>query len=128
MIHVRHSKVVLFAIVALFPSQSQAGNINGVVQELNGTPIVGATITVRDLATGQRVGTSQSKAGGLYNVSLPDDAAVSVTFVDGIHVPASLVGVSGNVGLNNFAIFMPVRQIPCRTEGYAKRSCFRSYR
>lgn len=90
------------------PAVASAGNIKGVVQELNGTPIVGATITVTDLATGRVVGTAQSVGGGAFSIDLPNGSAVSVTFTDGVHLPAALIGISGNTVLNNFPIFMPV--------------------
>jgi hypothetical protein len=108
-------KVVVFVCCALIPCVATAGSISGVVQELNGTPLVGVNITVTDLATGQVVGTAQSQAGGVFTVAIPNGAAVSVTFVNGINVPAALVGISGNVVLNDFPIFMPVKERECYT-------------
>lgn len=86
------------------------GSINGVVQELRGTKLRGVRITVINLANGQRVGGPVfSGDGGVFSVDLPSGAAVSVTFDNsGSNEPAALIGISGDVVLNDFKVFMPV--------------------
>lgn len=109
--------MVRFAVVAfvlvLIGSNAYAGTITGVTQELSGTVVPNVRITVTDLSSNQPVGNNPpSDDKGNFTIQLPPGSAVSVVFERRGNLPASLVGISGDVNLQNFAIFMPVPDKP----------------
>jgi len=109
--------MVRFAVIsfvfALTGSTAHAGTITGVTQELSGTVVPNVRVTVIDLSSNQPVGnTPPSDAKGNFTVQLPPGSAVSVVFEKRGNLPASLIGISGDVNLQNFAIFMPVPDKP----------------
>ena len=67
------------AALALLPSVSLAQNqtVKGTVVDENGEPIIGATIQV----TGQKTGGTVTDIDGNYELSVPADAKITVTYI-----------------------------------------------
>jgi hypothetical protein len=84
------------------------GRIQGTTLQLDGKVVPNVNIQTFDVGANRFVpGTLPSNGAGEFDITLPSNAAVSVTFSDPAHDPASLVGISGDVQLQNFRIFLP---------------------
>ncbi len=100
-----------FCLGVIIVPASKAGNISGVVKELKGKPVRDAQIVVRDLGSNIVIDVKTSGTGGEYNLPLPNGTAISIEFSHPDHLPAALVGISGNANLPDFTVFMPLREI-----------------
>ena len=69
--------IVLLSVVSLF-GQTNKGGIGGTVSDVNGAPIAGATVTITNLGTGQKV-TVTTGESGTFSVQSLDPVAYSVT-------------------------------------------------
>ena len=69
--------IVLLSVVSLF-GQTNKGGIGGTVSDVNGAPIAGATVTITNLGTGQKVTVTTGESGA-FSVQSLDPVAYSVT-------------------------------------------------
>ena len=71
------SAVLVLLVVAPFSGQTNKGGIGGTVSDANGAQIAGATVTVTNLGTGQKV-TVTTGESGTYSVQSLDPVTYSV--------------------------------------------------
>jgi hypothetical protein len=98
---------VTIIIVLCTSSYSVAGRIEGTTKQLDGAIVSNVQINVIDLDNGDTVVTRRSNGSGKFDVPLPSRAHVSVQFSESNHLPAALVGISGDVQLTQFDVFLP---------------------
>jgi hypothetical protein len=96
---------VLF--LACWASSVFAGSIEGVTKQLDGKIVSNVQIQIVDLDNGEIKSAARSNGSGNFRVPLPAGSHVSVEFSERNHSPAALVGISGDVVLRDFDVFLP---------------------